>query len=283
MKTTTDEIALDIVRAWRAGTYKGGDCQADAALQSAINDQLELIYRRTRQMEEIGKLLREQDNRITDQPMFIVQQKQLTYGVDDAYTDLYHWCHKDGEGTADEVLAKRLDEKERQGKSTGQWEKIGYVETWEFVTACFTEQGCIDYLKRNGHNLKETRIYADGSYRNEEYQAVREFLMGMPEPGATGPWDKLAEKIAEQEEELARARGIVADYQRIHAEQTQMIETLRAAAAAKEPACEWTECPEDNPKATRTMWKGACGAADLFPRTGPTGTCRCGKPIKVTA
>jgi len=230
MKTTTDEIALGIVKAWRTGAYYD-QCQADAALQSAINDQLKLIYRRTRQMEEIGKLIREQDNRITDAPIFIVQQKNRIYGMDDGYTDAYDWCHTDGEGTADEVLAKRLDAKDRQGKSTGKWEKIGYQDTWEFVTACFTEQACLDYLKRNGHNLKETRIYADGSYRNEEYRAVREFLMGMPEP----------------------------------------------------EICEWTECPEENPKATRTMWKGACGSADLFPRTGPTGTCRCGKPVKVTA
>jgi len=138
-----------------------------------------------RRMREIGHLIATQDNRITDQPMFIVQQKQCIYGVDEGYTDLYHWCHKDGEGIADAVLAARLEEKEGAGRSTGKWEKIGYVEIWEFVTACFTEQGCIDYLRRNGHNLKETRIYAEGSFRNEEFRAVREFLMRLAEvPGA---------------------------------------------------------------------------------------------------
>lgn len=128
-------------------------------------------------MHEIGRLIATQDNRITDAPIFIVQQKQKYYGVEDGYTDLYDWCHRDGEGTADGVLAKRLDEKERAEKSTGRWHKVGYIEVWEFVTACFTEQGCIDYLRRNGHNLRETRIYAEGSFRNEEFRAVREFLV----------------------------------------------------------------------------------------------------------
>jgi len=130
-------------------------------------------------MCKIGHLIATQDNRITDAPIFIVQQKQFIYGVEDGYTDLYHWCHKDGDGTADAVLAARLDAKDSDGRSTGKWEKIGYVEHWEFVTACFTEQGCIDYLKRNGHNLKEPRIYAEGSYRNEEFRNVREFLKRM--------------------------------------------------------------------------------------------------------
>jgi len=131
------------------------------------------------EMCKIGHLIATQDNRITDAPIFIVQQKQKTYGVSEDYTDLYDWCHKDGEGTADETLAARLEAKDRQGKSTGKWAKICYVELWEFVTACFTEQGCIDYLKRNGHNLRETRIYADGSFRNEEFRNVREFLKEM--------------------------------------------------------------------------------------------------------
>jgi hypothetical protein len=50
---------------------------------------------------------------------------------------------------------------------------------WDFVTACFTEQGCKDYLARDGHNLKEPRIYAAGSYRNSEWQAVRNYLAAL--------------------------------------------------------------------------------------------------------
>jgi hypothetical protein len=147
-------------------------------------------------MRAIGGLIRTQDNRCTDQPVFIVQQKQLTYGVDDAYTDLYHWCHRDGEGVADEVLSNRLNNRHRAGKSTGKWEKIGYVEHWEFVTACFTEQGCAAYLNLNRHNLHETRIYADGSFRNEEYKAVRNFLIALaaiasPQEEEVCVWKKL--------------------------------------------------------------------------------------------
>lgn len=48
---------------------------------------------------------------------------------------------------------------------------------WCYVTACFTQGGCEDYIRINGHNHGEVRIYADGSFRNEEYQIVRQFLM----------------------------------------------------------------------------------------------------------
>ena len=55
-------------------------------------------------MEKIGKLIREQDNRITDQPMFIVQQKRRICGMADGYADAYAWVHKDEGHEADEVI-----------------------------------------------------------------------------------------------------------------------------------------------------------------------------------
>jgi hypothetical protein len=49
-----------------------------------------------------------------------------------------------------------------------------------FVTTCFTEAGCNDYIRLNGHNHRgKLRVYADSSYRNEEFRAVRAFLMGL--------------------------------------------------------------------------------------------------------
>ena len=55
-----------------------------------------------------------------------------------------------------------------------------YQDTWHFVTACFTEVGCNDYIRLNGHNHRgKLRVYADSSYRNEEFRTVRAFLMGL--------------------------------------------------------------------------------------------------------
>ena len=128
-------------------------------------------------IKEIAEQLRTQDNRITDQPMFIVQKKVRTCGMADGYADGYEWFNSDRQETADERQTRILDKMEHSGHETGEWQKIGYCENWEFVTACFTEQGCKDFITRDGHNHGETRIYAVGSYRNEEFRTVRNMLM----------------------------------------------------------------------------------------------------------
>ena len=138
-----------------------------------------------KRLQQIGKLIREQDNRITDQPMFLVQQKVRDYGYDSAHSfDGYEWIRLDDDHReATEHQAKRLDLlRKRHREPPKGCEQIFYKDRWEFVTACFTEQGCKDFLRINGHNLKEPRIYAEGSYRSEEYRAVRNWLKGLPEP-----------------------------------------------------------------------------------------------------
>lgn len=131
-------------------------------------------------LKEIGKLIREQDNRITDCPLFIVQEKIRDYGWDSQYCDDYKWLDRDNEHSeASETRGRRLDALYDDGRDVEPYEKAYYRDRWEFVTACFTEQGCKDFLKRDGHNHNECRIYAAGSYRNEEFRAVREYLKGL--------------------------------------------------------------------------------------------------------
>lgn len=129
-------------------------------------------------MKTIGELIRSQDNRATDAPLFIVQKKERIYGFDPSYSDNYVWLDTGNdcyEATSEEAI--ELDRKEDNDEDLDGWVKTAYQDRWEFVTACFTEQGCKDYITINGHNLGETRIYAEGSYRNEEFRAVRKFLM----------------------------------------------------------------------------------------------------------
>jgi DNA (cytosine-5)-methyltransferase 1 len=141
------------------------------------------------ELRRIGELLRTQDNRYTDQPMFIVQQKRRITGIDTDYCEDIVWMNSEDEyAEASEEEAARLEGEYQAGtrsQGMGGWTRTGYMDQWEFVTACFTEQGCKDYLRLDGHNLKETRIYADGSYRNNEFRAVRNWLMSLaaPAPG----------------------------------------------------------------------------------------------------
>jgi hypothetical protein len=134
-----------------------------------------------KELKAIGENIRTQDNRATDAPMFIVQQKKRIWGVDSDCSSDFVWVNVDADNTvANESEAAILDQLEAEHKEVPDgWDRAGFVDTWEFVTACFTERGCEDYIKANGHNLNEPRIYAAGSYRNEEFRSVREILKGL--------------------------------------------------------------------------------------------------------
>lgn len=132
----------------------------------------------TAKLRAIHDLLHTQDNRITAAPMFAVQEKKRAYGVDESYGGKIVWITDDGdEVEAEEDAALEAAYQKDYDAAPRGFRRVGYREYWEFVTACFTEQGCKDYLERNGHNLHETRIYAYGTYRNAEWQTVRDFLM----------------------------------------------------------------------------------------------------------
>lgn len=131
---------------------------------------------------EIGNLLRTQDNRITDAPLFIVQEQRRTYGFDPAYGGNIVWidsANDSVEATPEEHAEMEAAHDNGEDEPDG-WFRTAYQDTWHFVTACFTEAGCNDYIARNGHNHRgKLRVYADSSYRNEEFRAVRAFLMGL--------------------------------------------------------------------------------------------------------
>ena len=125
----------------------------------------------------IGDLIRTQDNRITDQPMFVVFQKREIIGSDEHSPSRICWVG-DGEEVS-ELRAKRLEALYQDGRNTRGYDRYAMQEVDEFVTACFTEHGCKDYLRQNGHNLRLPYIYACGSFRNNEYQLVRNWLAGI--------------------------------------------------------------------------------------------------------
>lgn len=128
-------------------------------------------------MQRIGELIRQQDNQCTSDPLFLVQQKKRIYGIDSNYSEDYEWLREDDpEHVADRIERAGLDALELEGEDTTGWEKIYFLDIWDFVTVCFTQKACEDYIAANKHNLNEPRIYVHSSYRNREMIAVRAFL-----------------------------------------------------------------------------------------------------------
>ncbi len=154
----------------------------------ALTVENQALKRERSELSAIGELIRTQDNRITDQPFFAVMTKREIISSEDHDCDRICWVENQSGNyvEATETQYRRLEAiyqakyEVREG-----WDRYAMKEIDVFVTGCFTEQGCKDYINKNGHNLNKPFIYAFGSYRNDEYQTVRKFIMQMPETPAT--------------------------------------------------------------------------------------------------
>lgn len=124
----------------------------------------------------ISENIRTQDNRATSHPLFAVMQKREIV-VDGEYDhDRFVWVDEEGQEASDHQK-RRLDLFIKNFREPPEkWRHLAVKEINEFVTACFTEQGCKDYLDANGHNLRYPFIYVFSAHRNAEFIAVREWL-----------------------------------------------------------------------------------------------------------
>ncbi len=117
----------------------------------------------------------------TANPIFIVQQKKRMSGMDGSYVDDYVWINFDrGHGEADERTARRLDAldddifKERDLKG---WEKIYYIDIWEYVSAHLTKEAAEAFIARKKHDYDQLRVYVDSQYHCWEYNAIIKGLL----------------------------------------------------------------------------------------------------------
>jgi hypothetical protein len=127
----------------------------------------------------IGENIRTQDNRVTSDPMFCVYQKREIVAHEDYDHDRIVWIDEDG-NEATERQRMRLELLHKNFREPPEkWRRVAVKEIDEFVTCCFTEKGCKDYLACNGHNLRLPFIYVKSGFRNGEYIGIRNWLSGI--------------------------------------------------------------------------------------------------------
>ncbi len=127
----------------------------------------------------IGENIRTQNNRITSDPMFCVFQKREIVADADYDHDRIVWVDEDG-NEATERQRMRLELlHENFREPPEKWRRVAVKDVDDFVTCCFTEQGCKDYLACNGHNLRLPFIYVKSGFRNAEYIGIRNWLAGI--------------------------------------------------------------------------------------------------------
>jgi len=145
-------------------------------------------------MTEVSENLATQNNRITQDPLFVVFQKREIVVDEDYDHDRISWGNCEGEAD-DEVQDWLNDAREDvdgdhylddeiefhdEDSGTETFRRVALKETDKFVTACITEAGAKDYLNANGHNLTRPHIYVTSLYRNEEMKRLRDWLMSQP-------------------------------------------------------------------------------------------------------
>lgn len=137
-------------------------------------------------MKDISENLRTQDSRITANPIFAVQQVCRRWGIDgDYHNDGYAWiCDDATYFDGDPEFQKAEEYYEENYEALEGYRKCYYRDDWEFVTACLTEQGCKDYIRCNGHNLNQPRIYVYGGFRNREWERIREHFLSYEKIGS---------------------------------------------------------------------------------------------------
>jgi len=132
-------------------------------------------------IKKIIESLRTQDNRSTDQPVFCVQEREFLITEQGHHDTIqwFKWSHGECNRVSDR-LEKALDKREISSKAIPEgYQKFHLKENWRHVQSFFTEAGAKEFITADGHNHGELRIYAGGSFRNFEFRAIRDFLLGL--------------------------------------------------------------------------------------------------------
>jgi len=132
-------------------------------------------------LEKIKNNILTQNNRCTDQPMFIVEKEVVDGGIDTEFADEFYYYDYDEdecfgyEEGSDEY--EKFEQMEEDDNLPSNVVRHGMRRRWQFVQAFFTEAGAQDYIDQDGHNLGKSRIYGWGSYRNDEFREIRNAII----------------------------------------------------------------------------------------------------------
>jgi hypothetical protein len=136
-------------------------------------------------MKEIGQRILSQDNRMTADPIFLVQER-IELSCDEGCADAFVWYRKDGDGErVDDETFEKLEEldsaffyEDGEQEFLNEHCKIGIQYRWEYVMCAFTEEGANEYITLNGHRHKgKLRTYVDSLFRCPEMIAIRNYLI----------------------------------------------------------------------------------------------------------
>jgi hypothetical protein len=148
---------------------------------------------------ETSKLMREQNNRGTQYPLFIIQQEVETITGDGRGDRKIYWNGDSQESiTAEqyevledaeiedepcEAVSKVLEEvglEELSDFDPSDWERLEVKDEYVFADNAgffFTEKACHDHIESNHYHYSKPRSYVISAWRNPEMVAVMQSII----------------------------------------------------------------------------------------------------------
>jgi len=170
----------------------GTELDADRLKSAAVHE----AQRWPSLLASLEEELRTQDNRITSDPIFMVQERCRLHGFDVVQCETpVAWIHTDGDDVTEASEPEKFKELEayydQHCKEPEDWTRTGYIDRWENVQPFLTEKAADEYIRLNHHRHKKLRTYVESGYRNPEWQLLRRLfggelraLIGHAEPAA---------------------------------------------------------------------------------------------------
>lgn len=93
--------------------------------------------------------------------------------------DDYVWVNYDLDcKEADERTTRRLDALDDGfGRNLRGWEKVYYIDIWQYVCSHFTKEAAEAFIARKKHDYDQLRIFVDCQMYCWEYNAIVEGLL----------------------------------------------------------------------------------------------------------
>lgn len=134
----------------------------------------------TKEIAQLIENLKTQDSRMTNLPIFFVQVKNRVWGVEELASTGYVWVDEDWEEVEDEKLIQNLEEGNPDYHQIYEsYNQSYYRDEWINKQPFFTEAAAKEYIRINGHNLCEPRIYVESGYRNAEWELIRQYFLNL--------------------------------------------------------------------------------------------------------
>ena len=164
-----------LTSAWKCVT-------CDHKFNLVLREKYPKIHSTLSELQKIADRMKGQDNRATSHPVFQVRETRRIYGIDPTWGQPVVWTYEgdeydDSSDDADYLEAVKHYEETRE--ELEGWTRTSYIDIEVVVHSFFSAKAAEDYVTRFHYNYKNPYVYVETGYRNDEWQAIRNVLLGL--------------------------------------------------------------------------------------------------------